>query len=428
MRRRTLLIVLAGSGVMALGLYAWRTSGVHQNGAADSRGVSLETAIADIEAGRRTTPLIGTPTAAGDATVTFLAKRDGDAVPRTASDVTGWGEHVDGTFDATAGTMTRIGRTDWYSLQARVAPRARIEYLLAYGLADYRLDPHNPRQSAGPQFGGIRASEFVMPGYEPPPEFAGPPGAAAGRFTENEVESRAARRTWRVIVYTPRGYRAEGDYPVAVFLDLRSGQISRVLDWLIAHRDIEPLVAVFVGPAAHATDHPTSEALREFLTTELRAWLTTRYGISRDAARRAVIGISFGGKDAIDAAIFPGGDANATGASGFRTNGFGLLGLLIPGRRIDRADLDAIAGPRTHHLRVAILAGQYDQANLATAQRVRQALVDAGDRVDFIEVPEGHSAVTWTHHLRALLVSLFGPAPAAGSLRDGERARNPPTR
>ena len=59
-------------------------------------------------------------------------------------------------------------------------------------------------------------------------------------------------------------------------------------------------------------------------------------------------------------------------------------------------------------LRVAILAGRYDHANLPTARGLRQALTDAGHAVNYTEVPEGHSAVTWRNHLRDVLVSLFG--------------------
>jgi enterochelin esterase-like enzyme len=341
--------------------------------------------------------------------VTFLARPAGSRVPRIVSDVTGWGEHTDGTFDFTAGTMTRVGRTDWYLLQAKVAPRARIEYLIADGLTDYRLDPHNPRQAAGPQFGGIRASEFVTPGYLPPPEFTDPPVSPAGRITEATVESRVVRGVWRLIVYTPSGYRDDGDYPVAVFLDLRSGQVTRVLDWLVAHHAIEPVVAVFVGPTSRGNDHPTGAAMRTFLTGELPTWMTSHYGVSRSAARRAILGISFGAKDALDAALSSGGDPDV----------FGRLGLLIPGRRIGRDDIDGIADRSHRHLRVAILAGQYDRANVATARSVRQALADGGHTVDYAEVPEGHSAVTWTHHLRLVLVSLFGPASADTSLRGG---------
>ena len=117
---------------------------------------SLEALVAEVEAGRRPTPLIGEPTADGETVVTFLAQRVGGRVPRIVSDVTGWGEHVDGTFDGHVGRMTRVGRTDWYSVQASVAPRTRIEYLIAYGVRDYRLDPHNPRHVGPPP-----ASEFV---------------------------------------------------------------------------------------------------------------------------------------------------------------------------------------------------------------------------------------------------------------------------
>jgi len=39
---------------------------------------------------------------------------------------------------------------------------------------------------------------------------------------------------------------------------------------------------------------------------------------------------------------------------------------------------------------------------------VRRALVEAGDAVDYTEVPEGHSPVTWRTNLRVVLISLFG--------------------
>jgi len=401
MSRRTRLFILAGVGVLAIGLgvCSRRSPGAQQRGDPAAQAAALDAAVSEIEAGRMTTPIIGQPTSGGDARVTFLAKRTGGREPRIVSDVTGWGEHIDGTFDFTAGTMARVGRTEWYALQATVAPRARIEYLIAYGLTDYQLDPHNPRQAPGQQFGGLKASEFVMPGYLPPPEFADSPVSAAGLITETAFESRNAGGALRLIVYTPSGYRKPGNYPVAVFLDLRSGQVSRVLDWLIAHQAIEPIVAVFVGPTSRGSHHPAGAALRAFLTDELPAWMASRYGVSRLADRRAILGISYGAKDALDAALSSGGIPGA----------FGRVGLLIPGRRIGRADIDAIAGRSDPHLRVAILAGQYDRANLATARSVRQALVDAGHAVDYVEVPEGHSAVTWTHHLRKVLVSLFGP-------------------
>jgi hypothetical protein len=207
MRCHTRVFIVAGAGALALGVCTWRPLGAQRRGEPASKVTALEAAVAEVEAGRRTTPLIGEPIPGGGTTVTFLARRAGGRVPRIVSDVTGWGEDTDGTFDFTAGRMTRVGRTDWYSFQANVAPRARIEYLIAYAPTDYRMDPHNPRQAAGPQRGGAPASEFVMPGHVPPQEFVDPPVSPAGLITEATVESRVLRGSCRLIVYTPSGYR-----------------------------------------------------------------------------------------------------------------------------------------------------------------------------------------------------------------------------
>lgn len=110
LRRHTPLFVLAMMGVLvATGVLALRAA--HGQGHPGPGGTvtALQAAIAEVEAGRKTTPLIGGPTTSGDATVTFLAKRAGVQVPRIVSDLTGWGVRADGTFDSAAGTMTRVG-------------------------------------------------------------------------------------------------------------------------------------------------------------------------------------------------------------------------------------------------------------------------------------------------------------------------------
>jgi enterochelin esterase-like enzyme len=351
--------------------------------------------IAEVEAGRRATPLIGEPTASGERTVTFLARRDDSLTPRIVSDVTGWGERPDGTFDFDAGRMMPVEGTAWYKLEAAVAPRARVEYLIAYGPTDYRLDPHNAR----PALEGPPASEFVMPDYVPPEESADAAGAPPGRVAEAVFESRAVGLPCRLAVYTPPGYRPDGDYPLVVFAERPLDSVPRVLDSLITNRAIAPVVAVFTETDVHRENRVAPGAMGAFLTRELPAWVATRYGVTRSAESRAIIGISFSAKDALDAAL-------ASSAA------FGRLGLLIPGRRITPADIDAIAARPTHHLRVAILSGRYDSANLPTARSLRQALAEDGHLVDYTEVPEGHTPRTWQLHLREVLVNLFGPPNA----------------
>ena len=223
-------------------------------------------------------------------------------------------------------------------LEAAVAPRARIEYLIAYGPTDYRLDPHNPR----PGLTQPEASEFVMPGYVPPQEFVDPPASPAGQVDEALVESQALGGLCRLTVYTPPGYRRDGRYALAVFANQPAGPVPRVLDWLIARRAIEPIVAVFVDTGVRGENHDPGARTGSFLASELLTWLAPRYGIDEGADRRAILGISFSAKDALDAAL-------AT------ADAFGRLGLLIPGRRISAADIETIAGKSSRRLRVAIL-------------------------------------------------------------------------
>jgi len=396
-RQRRFIIVAVAGLLVGAAVLGWLALRARQPGQSQPGGATLASAIADIENGHLTTPLVSAGGSGSEAVVTFLARRRGSDVPRIVSDVTGWGEHIDGTFDFTAGTMARVGQTDWYLLQAAVAPAARIEYLIAYGQTDYQLDPHNPRQSTGGELGGLRAAEFVTPGYVPPPELEDPPVSPGGRTTEATIESRALGGASRVIVHTPAGYRRDRSYPAAVFLDLRSAHVARVIDWLISRQAIEPIVAVFVGPASRGSRFPEGEPLRAFLAGDLLAWVASRYSVTKRASERAIIAISYGAKDALDAATSP-------------PEAFGRLALLLPGRRLQQADIDVFAARCGHRLRVSILAGQYDWANLPTARSVRFALCRSGHAVDYVEVPEGHSAVTWIHHVRKVLVSLFGRA------------------
>jgi enterochelin esterase-like enzyme len=351
---------------------------------------SLAASVAAVERGSATTPLISAPGPDGRVTVTFLAKRSAGAVPRVVSDITGWGEHIDGTFDFTVGTMKRVGESDWFSLETAVERGARIEYQLSYGQTDYRNDPHNPRRSDGPNAGGMAASEFVTPGYQPPPEFSGTPSTSNG-----VVRAAAVRGVCRADVYLPFGHRLDGRYPVAMFLDPRSRQVARTLDWMIERGEIPPVVAAFVAQPERVDTHCSGADMLSFVRGRLLPWLLTHAAATQQPAERAVLAVSFQAKDAL--AVVNGDDAP-----------FGRLGLLLPGRRITRDDIDAVAKWRGRPLRVAILGGRYDHANLPTARGLREALRAAGHAVDHIEVPEGHSAVTWRNHLREVLVALFG--------------------
>jgi len=356
---------------------------------------SLKDAVRKIEAGTRTSPIIGDQPRRGLPTLTFLAKADAKNPPRIVSDVTGWGERADGTFDFNSGKMTRIVGTDWYSLETSVEPYARIEYLIAYGAGDYRIDPYNPRKV---QRAGGPGSEVVMPGYLPPQEFIDPQSQPAGNVVETSIDSRILGGPRRVITYTPTGYHNGGAYPLVVFHDgalmVNTGEAPRVLDWLIAQKAIPPVVAVFVDPKSRVDDYRRGSPVRMFVTDELLPWMSSRYSLTNDPDQRAMIGMSAGARGALDTVV--------------SSPLFNRLGLLIPA--LDAADIEAIPQHDRRQLRLSIIAGHYDALNLATARAAQLTAADRGHIVDFKDVPEGHATQTWRGHLRDVLIGLFGPS------------------
>jgi enterochelin esterase-like enzyme len=388
MTRRTISLASAVGAWLALAAGASQAAPARRLLIPPADEAALRAAISEVEAGRRPTPLVG-PAVGGEVTVTFLARRSGRVAPRIVSDVTGWGEHVDGTFDFGVGRMRPVGRTGWYVLRTKVAVRARIEYLVAYGPGDRRLDPHNPRRVPGEP----PASEFVTDGYLAPD--AGAPGESVphGRLVDAEVPSRALAGTRAVTVYLPPGHAPAGSHGLAVFLDPRAGKVAPILDRLIARHAIVPVVAVFVAPHLPGAELSAAAPLRTFLSEELPAWLGAAHGVTTDVERRAVLAVSFGAKDALDVAL--------------SARAFGSVGLLIPGRRVTAADIRAIAAQTRPPLRVAILAGRYDLANVPTARALRDALARAGHVVDYVEVAEGHSPRTWLNHVGEVLTRLF---------------------
>ncbi|TAK15434.1 MAG: esterase family protein [Acidobacteria bacterium] len=376
---------LAAALIVIVGVIAYLTTTTR----APEEDRAARPQLVAIETGKTPVPVV----TATD--ITFYAEGDSSSPPRIVSDLTGWGERADGTFDFSVGKMHQIPGTKWFSLSARADKAARIEYLIAYGAGDYRLDPRNSRKVA--RVGG-EASEVVMPAYVAPPEFDAPPTAPAGKLTEAVVKGLIVGQR-RVIVYTPPGYDPSRRYRLAVFHDgglvVNTGEAPRVLDWLIAHDAIEPVIGVFVDPVSRTDDFRRAAPMRDFVCRELMSWITARYSITPVAADHAIIGVSAGARGALDAmAAYPGV--------------FGKSGLMIPAVTEDDVLRIPVRRGEAEQLEVAVLAGEYDRLNIAGAELVRASVLSRGHLVTFLRVPEGHTTATWKTHLRDVMISLFG--------------------
>jgi enterochelin esterase-like enzyme len=330
------------------------------------------------------------------------AEGDPASPPRVVSDVTGWGERADGSFDFAVGQMTRDGSSRKFFLNVPVEADARIEYLIAYGRDDYRVDPANPLRALG--VAGER-SELRGRNYQPPAVFVDPPVTPAGTVTEHSVAHQKLGGSRRVFVYTPPGFDLTAaatasdpaaTYPLITFHDgalmIEHGEVPRVLDWLIAKQSIRPVIAVFVEPESRANDYRAGAPMQEFVARGLIDWITARYPIARPSKERAIVGVSAGARAAFET------------AERF-SYVYGRAALLIPA--LDESTFELAANQLSPHNKKVILAARYDALYFAGARRLKASLIARRDHPTFIEVAEGHNTTTWKTHMDRVLTALL---------------------
>ena len=146
--------------------------------------------------------------------------------------------------------------------------------------------------------------------------------AGSGKVTAQSIVSPArlnmpASTTW---VYTPPGYDPAGTvrYPVvylihgtpggsADWVNSAKGDIAHVMDVLIAHHLVRPLIVV--APDVNGRGRADSECLdstrggsqvETYLTTVVVPWVDHHYATSTDWAHRVIGGMSSGGFCALD--------------------------------------------------------------------------------------------------------------------------------
>ncbi len=378
----------------------------------------------------------GLPIVDGDRVI-FLVQGDPAHPPRIVGDLNGWGAHGDST-DASAGRMSRLGASRWFELQATAAPASRLEYLV---VTDDRpaLDAGNPNHLPGV---GGEVSELRLPGCRTVPGVDDSSGATVPKGTlHSEAFTAHDGTTRRLTWYTPSGYEAwaalgagaddrvaaasaggapaglaatqtalpigstpGAPLPLVLFHDgdlmLGAGRVPALLDRLIATGRVAPLLAVFVEPADRASDYALDPTWRALFLDELLPYLDRRLNVARDAAHRAVVGVSRGAVGALDLARF----AEAR---------FGSCGLLIPAYR--PVPLPAALAERAlPGLRADLVLARYDARWLDDGRQLAATLRAAGAAVTVVEVPEGHATETWRRALPDVLMR-FAPGPQAGS-------------
>ena len=305
-----------------------------------------------------------------------------------AGDATHW--NPDQNFSLIQGT------TFWYLTKLYPAD-ARLDYKLVTDGRNWILDPRNPKTCMG---GFGPNSELRMGSNIKPPETSYYSDIPHGTIIDTIFHSSILENTRVMKIYLPPSYPATAvEYPVILFNDgpdyLNLSSANNILDYLISHKMIKPVIALFIPPVDRDPEYAGAkiDLFTSFIADELMPFIDRRYKTSRDPMKRAVIGASNGGNIALYLGL----------------NKPGIFGKLAAqsSNVIPAIDSSLRYGPKLD-LAFYTDIGTYDIPELIPLVHNLAALLQAkGYSNTFSEIHEGHSWGNWKEHLRVPLMQFF---------------------
>jgi enterochelin esterase-like enzyme len=158
-------------------------------------------------------------------------------------------------------------------------------------------DPLNPNSSCYGDFS--RNSELRMPLFLSPPEIE------SYDIPHGKIKVLQYYDSNRIIqVYLPPGYPENRQgYPCAYFHDgssyLSIGMAKNVLDYLIYHKKIKPIIAVFIDPLNRDDEYYYGYQYMDTFIKSIIPYVEKNYACDHKAANRAILGYSLGGLSAL---------------------------------------------------------------------------------------------------------------------------------
>jgi len=321
-----------------------------------------------------------------DTTVVFIYKSVSDTV-KLAGDFTGWMPSM---------VMKKIEGTDFHYRIEHYETNARIEYKIID--KEWILDPKNPNKFVGGM--GVN-SEVKMPAYSLPLEISYYPDIPHGTIHDTTINSKNLNNTRKVKIYLPPNYSINNRYPVILIHDgleyLSLANSDNILDYLIAHNEIEPVIAVFVPPVDRQEEYAgkLKYAFTNFIVDELMPIIDQKYATSKDPGKRANLGASDGGNIALYIGIK-------------HPESFGKVGA--QSSDVQTVISQTFKSSSKMNLEFYLDIGKYDLLILIPmVDNLVQILKHKQYTYQFKEWNEGHSWGNWKSHLRFALQQFFPP-------------------
>jgi enterochelin esterase-like enzyme len=324
-----------------------------------------------------------------DSLVTFVYKGKVALRATIPSDLNSW--------DTKAHEMKQLGQSDLYYLTLNLPLDARIDYKF-YVDGMWMMDPLNDKTVSG---GFGPNSAFDMPAYEPPPEIEYDDSLPHGALEAHDFESRIIAGPRQVQVYVPAGYGAAGDrgYPVIFVQDggeyVTLGSMVNVLDYVIAHDLVPPLVAVFIDPLDRNYEYFLNKDYERLVIEEVLPFVRERYDVSTEPDKNAIMGASLGGAISVMISLD-------------RPDIFGKCGSQSGAFDIDDMELvKRVASEPKRAVDFYLDCGTI--GDLTDGNRaMKQALEAKGYNLIYREYNEGHSWGNWRAHIDDMLVYFWG--------------------
>jgi enterochelin esterase-like enzyme len=220
------------------------------------------------------------------------------------------------------------------------------------------------------------------------------------------------------IIYTPPGYSPSQstELPTVYLLHGNGddetawsevGRAHCILDNLIARKEIEPMIVVM--PYGHPVPSPNgeprsragnnTESMTNDVVNDLLPFVEKEYRVSKSSDRRAVVGLSMGGGQAIDIGL----------KHNDRFAWIGAFSAATPGGDIQQAypsianDADSNIGER----KLFWIACGKDDFLIERNREFHQTLLNAGVKHTFLETEGTHSWPVWRDYLPMFLKQIF---------------------
>lgn len=315
-----------------------------------------------------------------------------------------------GNDQLNSGVGTNIPNSTIWIWKTRFPKDARLDYKILVNDKNWIIDPTNPYQQWSGVGGGSPNSELRMPEWKPDPVSKFTDGIARGTLEKDLLfDSKILGYQITYSIYYPAGYSTISSSPILYvtdgyeYLHERMGNMSVILDNLIALQQIQPPVVIFIDhrePVNRSNNRRMQELAMNstylnFLSDEFIPTIEQQMNLSVSPAWRGILGTSMGG---LAAAYF----------AFSKPSLFGLVGIQSPAFWFKPDIYRLCEKAETQPVKVVITSGNINDTREGSL-KMKAILEKNTCACDYIEISQGHSWGNFRDLIDDILISLFPP-------------------